>query len=73
MQLPVTQETLQSEMKAAVVILNKWISKVDEGIPGVDLPAQPEALEDFMRALCGELLIVSGKCENLSNVLTGEA
>lgn len=73
MQLPVTQETILAEMKGARDILDSWIAKVGEGIPVVDLPASPEQLEDFLRALCGELLITSAKCESLSHVLSGEA
>lgn len=71
MLLPVTQETIISEMKGSRDILDSWIAKVGEGIPGVDIPASPEHLEDFLRALCGELLIVTAKCESLSNVLSG--
>lgn len=72
MRLAVTQETILSEMKGARDILDAWIIKVGEGIPVVDLPASPEQLEDFLRSLCGELLIVTAKCESLSNVLAGE-
>lgn len=72
MLLSVTQETIISEMKGARDILDSWIAKVGEGIPVVDLPASPEQLEDFLRAFCGELLIVTAKCESLSNVLAGE-
>lgn len=71
MQLAVTQETTLAEMKGARDILDSWITKVGEGIPVVDLPATPEQLEDFLRAFCGELLIVAAKCESLSNVLSG--
>lgn len=72
MLLAVTQETILSELKSSKDILESWIKKAEEGIPGLDIPAPPDRLEDFMRAFCGELLIVSGKCENLSNVLAGE-
>ena len=72
MMLPVTQETMLSELKTSKAILESWIQKVEAGIPGLDIPAPPDRLADFMGALCGELLIVSGKCENLSNVLNGE-
>jgi len=73
MQLPVTQETLLAEMKGARDILDFWITKVEQGIPVVDLPAPPEQLEDFLRGLCGELLLTGSKCENLSNILSGDA
>lgn len=73
MLLPVTQEVMLSELKSSKDILEAWIQKIEAGIPGMDVPAPPERLEDFMRAFCGELLIVSGKCENMSNVLAGES
>jgi len=72
MQLAVTRETMLAEMTGAKVILEAWINQLEEGIPGVDIPAAPDRLEDFLRAFCGELLIVAGKCEHLSNVLGGE-
>ena len=71
--LPVSREVIISQMTASRDILTKWIGKVDEGIPAVDIPAPQEELENFLRALCGELLIVSGSTEVLSNVLNGEA
>ena len=73
MQLSVTSMTMLAEMKGSRDILDAWVSKVEEGLPLIDLPATPEQLEDFLRALCGELLIVSAKCESLSNVISGAA
>ena len=70
--LSVTHETMLAELKSSKLIMDAWIQKIEEGIPGIDIPAPPDKLEDFMRSFCGELLIVSGKCENLSNVLTGD-
>ena len=72
MQLPVTTEVMLSELKTAKAVIEAWEHKLEAGIPGVDLPAAPEVVDDFLRALCGELLIVSSKCENLSRVLSGE-
>lgn len=72
MRLPVEPETMVAEMQAARAILDKWIKAVEDGVPVVDIPTgTPEQLEDFVRALCGELLIVTAKCESLSNVLSG--
>lgn len=72
MRLPVEPETIVAEMKAAQAILDKWIREVEGGLPVIDLPTgTQEQLEDFIRALSGELLIVTAKCESLSNVLSG--
>lgn len=72
MQLPVSSPIIISELTAAKTILEAWLERVENGVPGVDIPAPPEQLEDFMRGLCGELLVVSTKCENLSNILSGD-
>lgn len=72
MNLPVTSEVLLAEMTSAKAIIEAWITRVNEGIPCVDLPASEDQLENFLRSFCGELLIVSHKCESLSNVLSGE-
>ena len=70
--ISVRSEVIVEELKAATTILSSWVESIEKGIPGVDLPGDQEALEAFMRHLCGELLIVSGKTETLSNVLSGE-
>lgn len=72
MQLPVTNEVLLAELTSSKAILEAWIAKVEAGIPGIDIPTPQEHLEDFLRPLCGELLIVAHKCESLSNVISGE-
>lgn len=72
MRLSVDQDTILSELKTSKAILDKWIENIGAGVPVLDIPtSSPEQLEDFVRALCGELLIVTGKCESLSNVLSG--
>ena len=73
--LPISREVLLKELETARDYLNKWLQKVNEGIPGIDIPASGSAedhLEEFVRELCGELRIVSGKCDTLSDVV-GEA
>jgi hypothetical protein len=68
--LPVSSEVLISELALAEKIIAKWKSKVEEGIPGVDLVANEDALASFVMELCGELSLVSGKCETLAAVLS---
>jgi hypothetical protein len=71
--LTVSRDVMLEELQTAVSYLNKWITKLNEqGIPGVDTPVtgtSDEALVDFIRELCGELRVVSGKCDSLSEVV----
>lgn len=70
--LPVSGSVMVSEMKGVVSILEKWITEVESGLPGIDVPGSEENLEDKMRTLCGELMVCSGKCETLVAAITGE-
>lgn len=67
--LPVEQDLIRSELVGTKEILEKWISRVEAGLPMLDQPGTEQALDDFIRALCGELLVAAGRCETLSAVL----
>ena len=67
--LPVSPDVLHNELETARSILDKWTKLVDKGVPGVDTPANPEQLDRFLREMCGELQIVSGRCDTLVEVL----
>ncbi len=70
--LPVSREVLLKELETAGQYIEKWRTRVEEGLPGIDVPATGDAeqgLETFLREMCGELQIVSGKCTTLSEVL----
>jgi hypothetical protein len=69
-QLPVTSDVLIAELDLAIKVLEKWRDSTKEGTPGVDVPGAQDMLENYLRALCGELLLVSGKCEALANILS---
>ncbi len=69
MSLPVTPPVILQELAGAKEILDKWMLAIAQGIPMIDLPADEDSLENFMRALCGELLVVAGKCTTLAEVL----
>ena len=72
MQLPVTQDVILSELEGAHRILEKWYTKTKEGIPGVDVPGPQDMMDDYLRAFCGELMLVAAKCEALSRIVSGE-
>lgn len=70
--LTISREVLLKELETAREYIDKQIAKVTNGIPGIDLPASGDAaehIEEFVRELCGELRIVSGKCDNLAEVV----
>lgn len=68
--MPISPEVLYDEILSAAKILEKWKARVgDEGIPSVDKPATPEQYDLFIRQLAGELLIVAGKCSNISSII----
>ena len=73
MQLPVTRDVAVAELEVAQNILIKWLAELKDGIPGIEKPASaPDAVEDWVKSFCGELMIVAGKCENLANVMSGQ-
>lgn len=70
--LPISTEVLITELDVIAKVISNWRTKLEAGIPGEDLPISSEhQAEDFVRKLCGELLIVAGTCENMSNILSG--
>lgn len=68
----ISREVLLQELETSRTIIDKWIEQVKEGIPGIDTPVSgdqgPERFENFIRSLCSELRIVSGKCDTLAEV-----
>lgn len=69
MRLPVSPPVLLDELASAQGILKKWLEGIAQGIPAIDLPGDEETLDEFLRELCGELLLVAGKCSTLAEVL----
>ena len=69
--LPLHPDTIHDELVSVRVLVDKWIKKVIDGIPGVDpqAPSSPEALDAYLRELVGELYLSSSKLQGLANVL----
>lgn len=67
--LPVSGDVIHAEIESAERILAKWREQVSKGIPAVDLPGTEENLARFVTELCGELLVVAGKCQTLAAVV----
>lgn len=67
--IPISRDVLRAELAVAINILQKWHAELEEGIPGIEKPGSIENVEEFLKVFYGELLIVSGKCENIANVI----
>ena len=72
MALSINPETIHDELSGAKKILDKWLAKLDEGLPVVDEPGSEEQLEAMMREFVGELRVCAGKCANVAEVLAGD-
>ena len=74
MDLPISSEVLVAELKLAEEIISKWRARIEDGLPGVDIPSanSQEALGNFVLTLRGELLVVSSKCDNIAHILAGD-
>jgi hypothetical protein len=69
--LPINPETIYEELQSVEKVVAKWRESIGTGIVGIDKPA-PDAearLEAYMREFVGELLLVSGKCQNMALIL----
>lgn len=74
--LPLSTETLAQELETVKAVVDKWVQKVAEGVPGVDVPMSGNApsgdrLDLWLTELIGELRLISGKTLNLADVLAG--
>jgi len=72
MSLPVSPDLISSELESAKKILEKWIEKVNSGLPVIDEPGDDQQLDLLIRELCGELRVCAGKCGNLAEILLGD-
>ena len=68
--LPLSSELIVAELEAAKTVLQKWLETFQEGLPQIDRPGTGQELDLLVRQFCGELRVVSGKCDTLSEVLT---
>lgn len=70
--LPIHPDNIHAELKSVEEVITKWREAVDNGIPGIDIPGPgaEERLDAFLRQFTGELLFVSGKCQNMAVILS---
>lgn len=72
--LPISSPALLQELTTARDLLDKWVEKVQAGIPGVDVPMTGNSpagdrLDVWLFELMGELQLVSGKTANIVSIL----
>jgi len=69
--LSISTEVLKEEITLAQRILNKWLLKLGEGVPGVDIPAgdSEQAFEAFRREMVGEFQLVADKFGGMANIM----
>lgn len=68
MKLPITPDTIDMEVETSIDILTK-VRKRLEAIPSIDVPGSDEQTLEFLRELCGELMVVANKCSGVASVL----
>lgn len=73
--IPLSPQVLLQEVLASRDILSKWVEKIQDGIPGVDVPMSGDApvgerLDVWVLELMGELHLVSGKMANVVSVFS---
>lgn len=70
MKMRIQADTLRSEIKQILVILQKWDNTLeDPGIPGDDIPANAENIDVFRYQLYGELMLASSRLASIADVL----
>jgi hypothetical protein len=72
--LPVSTPVLLAELTTLKDLIDKWVDKVSDGVPGVDTPMTGMApagdrLDTWLNELIGEMRLVSGKAHNISEIL----
>jgi len=69
MAMKLRAETLRSEMSQILDIISKWKERLEEGIPGEDLPANDLDAEVFEMQLRGELMLAANRLTSIVEVL----
>lgn len=69
--MPISADVLYDEIESAEKLLAKWKGILNEGLPGLDIPASDAEVkfEAVMREMTGELFLASGKLQNLAVIL----
>lgn len=69
MTLRIQPDTLRNEINQVIDILAKWKSRLDEGVPGDEIPGNDINVEIFQMQLRGELQLVAERLLAVVEVL----
>lgn len=77
--LPVGRDVLEHELESCITLLQRWLLVVKRegviegghelGFPCLDYPSTEEILYATMQQMSRELVLCSGRCETLADVL----
>ena len=67
--IPISKAVLKEELNLAQRILTKWQQKIDEGIPGQDIPSHEDMAEFWNQEMISELFLVSKKLESIAEIV----
>lgn len=67
--IPISKAVLKEELNLAQRILTKWQQKIDDGIPGTDLPSNEDMIEFWNQEMISELFLVSKKLESIAEIV----
>lgn len=69
MPMRIQADTLRSEVKQVLEILNKWDARLGEGVPGDDMPADDLSQEVFQVQVRGEMQLCAERLMAIVEVL----
>ena len=69
--IPMSPVIAINEMDNIKKIIDKWLERVNEGIPCVTFEAPDDQFDMFMKHWVGELRLLAGSADNLADVLSG--
>ncbi len=62
-------DTLRQEIKQVLEILQRWDGRLEEGVPGEEIPANDMNIEIFQYQLRGEIMLASARLASIAEVL----
>lgn len=72
MYLRIQPDTLRQEVDQVLAVIVALKERIDQGIPGPELPSNDVNIETFLIQLHGELLLASGRLATIAEVLEGD-
>ncbi len=64
----ISKEVLEQELKLAAGVIEKWRNRLNEGIPGQDLPAGEDMAEMWVQEFYSELSLIARKLDSIADI-----